>query len=113
MILKFWTSKQFPSALCFATLLMAGGIPNAAAQQSYTWDQIKAKFEADNPTLKADQSSVDEMKAEEITAYLPVSYTHLDVYKRQGLHRPPVNPIRTEHAAARFCRSRSPPDRRP
>jgi cobalt-zinc-cadmium efflux system outer membrane protein len=70
MILKFWTSKQFPSALCFATLLMAGGIPNAAAQQSYTWDQIKAKFEADNPTLKADQSSVDEMKAEEITAYL-------------------------------------------
>jgi cobalt-zinc-cadmium efflux system outer membrane protein len=49
---------------------MAGGIPNAAAQQSYTWDQIKAKFEADNPTLKADQSSVDEMKAEEITAYL-------------------------------------------
>jgi outer membrane protein, heavy metal efflux system len=35
-----------------------------------TWDQVKAKFETDNPTLKADQSNVDEMKAEEITAGL-------------------------------------------
>jgi outer membrane protein, heavy metal efflux system len=35
-----------------------------------TWDQVKAKFEADNPTLKADQSNVEEMKAEEITAGL-------------------------------------------
>jgi cobalt-zinc-cadmium efflux system outer membrane protein len=63
------TAKQFPAALCLATLL-AWGIPRAAAQQSYTWDQIEAKFEADNPTLKADQSNVDEMKAEEVTAYL-------------------------------------------
>ncbi|MGC2497893.1 MAG: TolC family protein [Acidobacteriaceae bacterium] len=45
-------------------------MPRALAQQSYTWDQIKAKFDADNPTLKADQSNVDEMKAEEITAGL-------------------------------------------
>ncbi len=50
-------------------LLIAFG-SHAAAQQSLTWDQIKAQFEADNPTLKADQSSVDEMKAEEITADL-------------------------------------------
>jgi outer membrane protein, heavy metal efflux system len=35
-----------------------------------TWDQVKAKFEADNPTLKADQSNVEEMRAEEITANL-------------------------------------------
>jgi cobalt-zinc-cadmium efflux system outer membrane protein len=50
-------------------LLIGSGL-NATAQQSLTWDQVKAKFEADNPTLKADQSNVDEMKAEEITAYL-------------------------------------------
>jgi cobalt-zinc-cadmium efflux system outer membrane protein len=31
---------------------------------------VKAKFEAANPVLKSDQSNVDEMKAEEITAYL-------------------------------------------
>jgi cobalt-zinc-cadmium efflux system outer membrane protein len=42
----------------------------AAAQQALTWEQVKAKFEAANPVLKSDQSSVDEMKAEEITAYL-------------------------------------------
>jgi outer membrane protein, heavy metal efflux system len=43
---------------------------SAPAQQSYTWDQIKAKFEADNPTLQADESNVQEMKAEEVTADL-------------------------------------------
>jgi hypothetical protein len=35
-----------------------------------TWDQVKAKFEAVNPALKADADNVDEMKAEEITAFL-------------------------------------------
>jgi cobalt-zinc-cadmium efflux system outer membrane protein len=39
------------------------------AQQSLTWDQVKAKFESVNPALKADADTVDEMKAEEITAY--------------------------------------------
>jgi cobalt-zinc-cadmium efflux system outer membrane protein len=43
---------------------------SANAQQALTWDQVKAKFEAVNPTLKADAANVDEMKAEEITAYL-------------------------------------------
>lgn len=42
----------------------------ACAQQALTWDQVKAKFEASNPALKADADNVDEMKAEEITAYL-------------------------------------------
>jgi outer membrane protein, heavy metal efflux system len=43
---------------------------SAGAQQALTWDQVKAKFEASNPALKADADNVDEMKAEEITAYL-------------------------------------------
>jgi cobalt-zinc-cadmium efflux system outer membrane protein len=42
----------------------------AAAQQTLTWEQIKAKFEAANPTLMADAINVQEMKAEEVTAYL-------------------------------------------
>jgi len=42
----------------------------AAAQTALTWQQIKDKFEAVNPTLKAAQSSIDESRAEEITAYL-------------------------------------------
>src|ERR1700685_4450404 len=40
------------------------------AQQPQTWDQVKAKFEAVNPALKADADNVDEMHAEEITAFL-------------------------------------------
>jgi cobalt-zinc-cadmium efflux system outer membrane protein len=40
------------------------------AQQSLTWDQVKAKFEAANPALKADAMTVDEMRAQEITAFL-------------------------------------------
>jgi cobalt-zinc-cadmium efflux system outer membrane protein len=51
----------------FGIALLAG---SANAQQALTWDQVKAKFEAVNPTLKADAANVDEMKAEEITAYL-------------------------------------------
>jgi cobalt-zinc-cadmium efflux system outer membrane protein len=42
----------------------------AGAQQSYTWDQLKAKFLDANPALKADALNVDEMEAEEITAFL-------------------------------------------
>jgi outer membrane protein, heavy metal efflux system len=51
----------------FGFILLAG---TASAQQVLTWDQIKAKFEAANPTLKADEINVQEMKDEEITAYL-------------------------------------------
>jgi len=42
----------------------------ARAQQALTWDQVEAKFEANNPAMKADADNVDEMKAEEITAFL-------------------------------------------
>ena len=42
----------------------------AFAQTTFTWDQIKEKFEAANPTLKAAQLNVDESHAAEITAYL-------------------------------------------
>jgi len=44
--------------------------PALRAQQPLTWDQVKARFEASNPALKADADNVDEMRAEEITAYL-------------------------------------------
>jgi cobalt-zinc-cadmium efflux system outer membrane protein len=53
----------------FAGLLLASGL-SAAAQQALTWEQVKAKFEAVNPALRADSLNVDEMRAEEITAFL-------------------------------------------
>jgi cobalt-zinc-cadmium efflux system outer membrane protein len=43
---------------------------SASAQQALTWEQVKAKFEAVNPALKSDADNVDEMRAEEITAFL-------------------------------------------
>ena len=39
-------------------------------QQALTWEQIRDKFEAVNPTLKAAQINIAESRANEITAYL-------------------------------------------
>jgi cobalt-zinc-cadmium efflux system outer membrane protein len=48
-----------------------GLAPTAAlAQTTLTWEQVRAKFEAANPTLKAAELSIDESRAAEITAYL-------------------------------------------
>ncbi len=52
-------------------VLAAGMLPAAAfAQTAFTWQQIAQKFEATNPTLKANQLNIDESRAAEITAYL-------------------------------------------
>jgi cobalt-zinc-cadmium efflux system outer membrane protein len=40
------------------------------AQQSFTWQQIRDKFEASNPTLGAARIGIDESRAQEITAHL-------------------------------------------
>jgi len=42
----------------------------AVAQQPLTWDQVRERFEQNNPTLQADRLSIDESKAQEITAFL-------------------------------------------
>ena len=64
-------NKVFPSLSALtAVVLLALAPAHTVAQQSLTWDQVKARFEATNPVLKADADNVDEMKAEEITAYL-------------------------------------------
>jgi cobalt-zinc-cadmium efflux system outer membrane protein len=43
---------------------------NASAQQTLTWEQVRLRFEQNNPTLLADQLNIDESKAQEITAFL-------------------------------------------
>jgi len=42
----------------------------AGAQQALTWEQVRERFERNNPTLLADESNIDESKAQEITAFL-------------------------------------------
>lgn len=40
------------------------------AQQAYTWQQIRDRFEMKNPTLRAGELGIAEARADEITAYL-------------------------------------------
>jgi outer membrane protein, heavy metal efflux system len=52
-------------------LLIAAMLASTAqAQGALNWQQIKQRFEATNPTLKAGQIGIEESKAQEITAYL-------------------------------------------
>ncbi|HEX8817527.1 MAG TPA: TolC family protein [Terriglobales bacterium] len=50
--------------------LLATACLATAQQHSYTWQEIRDKFETSNPTLLADELSVQESKADEITANL-------------------------------------------
>lgn len=63
-----------PVLCCLQFLLVftAGCFLNAPlfAQQALTWEKVRAKFEANNPALKADADSVEEFRAQEITANL-------------------------------------------
>jgi cobalt-zinc-cadmium efflux system outer membrane protein len=54
---------------------------NAYAQRAFTWGEIRARFEAVNPVLQAARLTVDESRAQEITAHLrpnPELVTALD-----------------------------------
>src|ERR1700756_5139756 len=65
--------KETMRALCSASLLLGyilAAATSAHAQTALTWEQVKARFESANPSLKADAINVDEMKAEEVTAFL-------------------------------------------
>jgi cobalt-zinc-cadmium efflux system outer membrane protein len=56
--------------LCFAVLAAATMTQSVSAQKSLTWQEIRDRFEAGNPTLRAGQIGVDESRAQEITAFL-------------------------------------------
>jgi cobalt-zinc-cadmium efflux system outer membrane protein len=64
------------------------------AQPTFTWEQVKNKFESTNPTLKADAINVQEMSAEEITAdlrpnpSLAVSEDGTQIAPNQGVWKP-------------------------
>jgi len=49
------------------TLVLHSGSLGA---QTLDWEQVRARFEASNPELRADADNVEELRAEEITAYL-------------------------------------------
>jgi outer membrane protein, heavy metal efflux system len=45
------------------------GSSQPGSSQSWTWEQVKDRFELDNPTLLAGKFNIDELKTEEITAH--------------------------------------------
>src|ERR1700751_5291698 len=51
----------------FFSAFLAG---NTFAQQALTWQEVRARFEAANPSLRAGQIGVEESRANETTAYL-------------------------------------------
>jgi cobalt-zinc-cadmium efflux system outer membrane protein len=65
--------------LCWILLLTVPGVAVLPAEgqgapqappQVWTWEQVKDRFQLDNPTLLADKLNIDESKAQEITAFL-------------------------------------------
>jgi len=50
--------------------LLTAAASSASAQQTLTWEQVRLRFEQNNPTLLADKLSIDESRAQEITAFL-------------------------------------------
>ena len=49
--------------------LLFAAVCSASAQQALTWQQIRQRFEQNNPTLLAGKLNIDESKAQEITAH--------------------------------------------
>ena len=58
------------SGLILSFLLFAGPVVLAQAPSPLTWEQVRERFEQNNPTLLAGKLNIDESKAQEITAYL-------------------------------------------
>jgi cobalt-zinc-cadmium efflux system outer membrane protein len=56
--------------LCLASIVTALLAHSCLAQKALTWQEVRDKFEAANPSLRAGQIGVDESRANEITAYL-------------------------------------------
>ncbi len=54
----------------FGVILLTSFAQTSFAQKAFTWQEVRDKFEAANPTLKAGQFNVDESRAQEITAFL-------------------------------------------
>ncbi len=67
MAIRFEPSVRRLCIVFFASICF---VHSGLAQRSFTWQEVRDKFEAGNPTLRALQIGIDESKAQEITAYL-------------------------------------------
>jgi cobalt-zinc-cadmium efflux system outer membrane protein len=76
--MEHWMRRRFWWSLLLVALGTGSGSAQAAPQstpaqappRAWTWEQVKDRFELNNPTLLADKLNIDESKAQEITAFL-------------------------------------------
>jgi outer membrane protein, heavy metal efflux system len=62
--------RSFFRAVFFFVLFAAASPAHAQAQRALTWDEVRERFELNNPILRAGKLAIDESRATEITAYL-------------------------------------------
>src|SRR5580704_19670801 len=62
--------RQVAQALLPVFLFATCNAQNPPPPHAFTWQELRDKFEAANPTLLAARIGIDESKADEITAYL-------------------------------------------
>lgn len=63
-------SRILRKGLCLGLLLNLVVTASAFAQKALTWQEVRARFEALNPTLRASLIGIDESRASEISAFL-------------------------------------------
>ena len=60
---------RFHNFVLLVALVVSGAVV-ASAQEALTWEQVRDRFEQNNPTLQAYKLSIEESKAQEISAFL-------------------------------------------
>ena len=66
-----WRFKHFNRQWCICCVLLGCLTAGAPAQtRAFSWQEIRDKFQQNNPSLRAAQIGIDESRAQEITAYL-------------------------------------------
>jgi outer membrane protein, heavy metal efflux system len=86
--------RRFLQRLCSVPVVLLISAGSGFAQKALTWQEVRDKFEAVNPSLRAGQIGVEESRAQEISAYLrpnpnlAVSTDGLQAAPYQGVWQP-------------------------
>ncbi len=89
---------RFPGPVRIVIWIVAAAAATIAPAQTpkaaLTWDQVRAKFQAANPALRAGEIDIDESKASEITAFLrPNPGASFSLDQLQLFTRNPYQPL--------------------
>jgi len=87
--------KCLPLSVSLFLLVVMGclGEESSFAQQPLTWQEVRAKFEVMNPTLRAARIGIDESRAQQITAYLRPNPTFTGVLDQLHPNRVQLHPF--------------------